>query len=507
MASPSPLFHAGELIVRYRVWLLLGLAGLFLFVLVWALGSYILYPGYLDHGEPSVTLISFRILDGVPAYPGFDEPGMVSNVYGPLTFVVHALAIGVLGPSVLSGKAASILAALLIPFFVFLSHYRRGVEAAAGGAIFAAGLILLHIPYSIWNRPDSIIALLGVIAVWAANASDPEKPEWSKSVLIALTGGLAVGFKIHAGIYFAPVVIFHCLNENRGIKAFMAMSTVGMAVVLLPFAFSVFSISNYLAWFGLIADKANPAGLLFKVVRYGLIYLIPGLFFLAAHRWAKKPSLLAEKVYFWVFFACLVAVIFPASKVGAGVHYYFPFLAIFIDQMFRHAGRIKKHRRKVLAGMGLAAALILILGIPVQKRFYRALHWQEIGAIQTEIRMIMAKYPDRTIEMGVGENIANYYRTFYKTLLVLEDHPYTLDAAVVMETSMMKIPLTDDTLAMIRGCNTDLWLIPRDERPFTMDGYYGNPMFDEDFLSAFQGSYAKKESLEFFDVWACSRPG
>ncbi|GEM_PF-634064 len=505
MASPSPLSHAGELIVRHRLWLLLGLTGLFLLVLAWALGSYLLYPGYLDHGEPSVTLISFRLLDGVPAYPGFDEPGMVSNVYGPLTFVMHALAIGVLGPSVLSGKAASILAALLIPFFVFLSHRRRGVEAAAGGAIFAAALVLLHVPYSIWNRPDSIIALLGIIAVWAANASDPKRPEWRHSIIIALSAGLAVGMKLHAGVYFAPVVIFHCLNENRGLKAFGAMCAAGLTVVLLPFAFSVFSISNYLAWFGLIADKANPAGLLFKVVRYGLIYLIPGLFFLAAHRWTRKHPLLAEKAYFWVFFASLVAIIFPASKVGGGIHYFFPFLAIFIDQIFRHAGRVKKHREKVLAGMGLAAALILILGVPVQKRFYRALHWQEIGAIQTEIRMIMAKYPDLAIEMGVGENIANYYRTFYKSLLVLEGHPYTLDAAPVMETSKMKIPLTDDTLAMIRGCNTDIWLVPKGERPFAMDSYYGNPMFDEDFLGAFQGSYAKAETFDFFDVWACAR--
>jgi hypothetical protein len=503
MASPSPLSHAGELIVRYRVWLLLGLAGLFLLVLVWALASYILYPGYLDHGEPSVTLISFRILDGVPAYPGFDEPGMVSSVYGPLTFVMHALAIGVLGPSVLSGKAASILAALLIPFFVFLSHRSWGVEAAAGGAIFAAGLVLLHIPYSIWNRPDSIIALLGVIAVWAANASDPEKPEWSKSVLIALTGGLAVGFKIHAGIYFAPVVIFHCLNENRGIKAFMAMSAVGMAVVLLPFAFSVFSISNYLAWFGLIANKANPAGLLFKVVRYGLIYLIPGLFFLAALKEGKKTVPAPEIAYFWIFIVCLVAVIYPASKTGAGAHYFFPFLAVFVDQIFRHAHRVKKYQGRVMAGIGVLAAVILILSVPVQKRFYQSLHWREIGAIQAEIRLIMAKYPDRTIEMGVGEDVANYYRTFYKSLLVLEGHPYTLDAAPVMETSMMKIPLTGDTLAMIRGCNTDLWLIPKDERPFNMDSYYGNPMFDEDFLGAFRGSYAKAESFEFFDVWGC----
>jgi len=503
MASPSPLSHAGELIIRHRLWLL-GAVAVLCFAAVAAVAiSYLIYPGYLDHGEPSVTLISFRILDGVPAYPGFDEPGMVINIYGPLTYVIHALAIGVLGPSVLSGKAASILAALLIPFLVFLSHRRRGVEAAATGIIFAAGLVLLHIPYSIWNRPDSFIALLGVIAVWAANASDPKRPEWRHSIIIALSAGLAVGMKLHAGVYFAPVVIFHCLNENRGLKAFGLMCAAGLTVVLIPFAFTAFSLTNFLTFISLHTGKEHLLGLLYKVVRYGLIYLSPALFFLAVLKEGKKAVPAPEKAYFWIFIVCLVTVIYPASKTGAGAHYFFPFLAVFVDQILRHAHAVKKYQGRVMAGIGVLATVILILGVPVQKRFYRALQWQEIGAIQAEIRMIMAKHPNRTIEMGVGENVANYYRTFYKSLLVLEGHPYTLDAAPVMETSMMKIPLTGDTLAMIRGCNTDLWLIPKGERPFTMDSYYGNPMFDEDFLGAFRGSYAKVETLDFFDVWGC----
>lgn len=494
---------AFDFLCRHRLRLLGGGAVLCFAAATFVAISYLLYPGYLDHGEPSVALISFRLLDGVPVFPGLDEPGMVINIYGPYIYTLHAAAFGLFGPSVMSGKAVMFLAALLIPVLAFLSHRSRGVETALFGAIIATGLVLMNIPFSIWNRPDSIIVLLGLVAVWAANASDPQRPEWRNTTIIALAAGVAVGMKIHAGIYFAPVVIFHCLNENRGIKAFAAMAAVGSAVTLLPFVFSLFSLTNYLTFISFFLGKENPLGLLYKVLRYGLIYLIPGLFFLAALKGLKKAIPAPEKAYFWIFIVCLVVVILPASKDGAGIHYFFPFLAVFIDQIFRHAERIKKHRTWVMAGIGLTAALILILSVPVQKRFYRALHWQEIGAIQAEIRMIMAKYPDRTIEMGVGENVANYYRTFYKTLLVLEGHPYTLDAAPVMETSMMGIPLTDDTLAMIRGCNTDLWLIPKDERPFTMIGYYGNPMFDEDFLGAFRGSYAKAKTFEFFDVWGC----
>ncbi|MFP6735183.1 MAG: hypothetical protein VB959_15245, partial [Rhodospirillales bacterium] len=61
----------------------------------------------------------------------------------------------------------------------------------------------------------------------------------------------------------------------------------------------------------------------------------------------------------------------------------------------------------------------------------------------------------------------------------------------------------DDLLAMVRGCNTDIWLIPKGESPFTMIGYYGARMLDTSFADAFLGSYTKAKSFEFFDAWVC----
>ncbi|MEE9318459.1 MAG: hypothetical protein V3U48_09245 [Rhodospirillales bacterium] len=503
MLTPTFTSKVLDFLNQQRVWILFAVAGLLFVNLAWVIGTYLIYPGYLDHGEPSVALISWRLLEGFPAFPGFGEPAMVSNVYGPLTYVMHAVWFWFLGPSVMSGKAASLLAALLVPVFVFLSHRAKGFEAALIGAILAAGLVALHIPYSIWNRPDSFIALLVVIAVWAANDSDPDRLEWKKSAIIGLCGGLAVGMKIHAGVFFVPIAIFHCLNGNHGIKAFSLIAAVGLAAVLLPFALPVFPASNYLEWFGHFVGKENPAQTVLRVVRYGLIYVTPMAIFLAARRWSRKRIPLAEKAYFWLYIISLVVILYPATKVGAGAHYFFPFLAIFIDQVLRHAHRVKKHRPRMWFGIGAVAAVILVLGIPVQKRFYRALHWEKVEAIQAEIRTIMAKHPDKTIEMGVGQNTATYPRTFYKTLLVLKGHPYTIDAAPAMEMTMMKIPLNDDLLSLLRGCSTDLWLIPKGEKPFAMTGYYGTPTVGQAFIDTFNASYAKAESLDHFDIWAC----
>jgi len=485
---------------------LLGIGAALLFLnVVWVAMAYLVYPGYLDHGEPGMALISWRLLEGIPAYLDLDSPALVSNVYGPLTYSSHTLAFWLFGSTILSGKVMSFLAAVLIPVFVFLSHRHKGFEAAAAGAILASALMLFLVPFSIWTRPESQMALLGVIAVWAANASDAKKPEWGKSAVIAVAASLAVGMKLHAGIYFAPVVIFHCINPNRGFKTFAVMAVIGSIMVVLPFAFSVFPISDFWAWIFHHIKKDSPSQFVFKYFRYGFIYASAGFFYLAAWRWSGKSHSLAEKVYLGLFMACLLATLFPATKMGAGTYYFYPFLGVLLDQILRHAVQVKKHKKMVWGLFGVLAATLLITSIPTQKRFFRALHWQEIAAVQSDIRAIMAAYPERTIEMGIGQNVVTYPRTFYRTLLVMAGHPYTIDAAPAMELNMWKVPLTDDLLSMIRGCNTDIWLIPKGERPFQMIGYYGAPTLDQAFGNTFLASYTKLNSFDYFDVWACNK--
>ena len=367
MPPPALIPLAADFLARRRTPLLGIVAGILFVNVIWVAVTYLVYPGYLDHGEPSVTLISWRLLDGMPAFLEFDDPALINNIYGPLSYVVHAVSFWLLGPSIMAGKAASLLGAILIPILVFLAQRHRGFNQAAVGAILACGLVLFHIPFSIWNRPDSFIALLGVIAVWAANASDPHRPEWLKTIVIAVAAGLAVGMKIHAGAYFAPVMLLHCINENRGFKAFTAMAVIGLAVAFAPFAFSTFSLSAFVDWIILVAKKDSTSVFGSKFVRYGVLYSTPVLFFLAGWRWSGQRLPFAEKAYFWVFVICLVAILFPATKEGAGTHYFFPFLAVVIDQVLRHAGSLEARKAGIWSLAGVLAIAILIVGIPVQK--------------------------------------------------------------------------------------------------------------------------------------------
>jgi len=496
---------AMDFIARYRTRLLVVLAAIVTANVAWVAVTYLLYPGYLDHGEPSVALISWLILDGAPVFPKLDASTLTGNVYGPLTYVAHAMSYLIFGPTIIAGKAGSFLAALLIPVFIFLSHRRRGLDAAALGAVLGAGLVLFHIPFSIWNRPDAFIALLGVFAVWLANKADTERPALATSIAIAVAASIAVGMKFHAGAYFAPVVIFHCMNENRGIKTFAVMAVVGLGVVFLPFVFSVFSLSNFMAWIVAHIEKDNPISFVSKFARHGILYAMPVVFFAAAWRWSPARISTAEKAYFWTFVICLSVIMVPATKSGAGTYYFFPFLAVLIDLILRNAGRLKTHRKMVWGLAAILSAAILIVGVPVQKRFFRALHGPDVLAVQGEIRAIMAAYPERTIEMGIGEDVKTYPITFNRTLLVLGGHPYTVDYAPAMELTMLKVPLTGELLSLLRGCSTDIWLVPKGEKSFSMTGYYGTPTLGPSFSRTFKASYVKTASFKFFDVWACKQ--
>jgi hypothetical protein len=511
--TPPPAFHKVEdFLCRHRYRLLGAFALLALADVAWAALTYLAYPGYLDHGEPSVALTSWRLLAGIPAYPTFDDPHRVANIYGPLTYAAHALAFGLFGPSLATGKAAGVAAAILLPVAVFFSQRRRGLEAALVAATFAAGLVLMYMPTSIWNRPDSFLALVAVAAVWIANTADPGRPEWTKSVMIAVCGGLAVGFKIHGGIYVAPVVVWHCLNPHRRLKTFAVMCAVGAATALLPFASPLFSLGNLLAWLAPMTGKPSPFGYAPRLLRYGVIFAMP-LAFLVVTWWRQSRATgaptarppVADLGYAGTYALSVAAAFYLGTKPGAGAHYFYPLVGLTADMMFRFAPRIAGRpivRWGVVAGV---AGIVLGLSVPVQKRFARALHWQEIAAVTTEIRDIMTRYPGRTIEMGVGQDIYTYHRTYYRILLVLAGHPYTIEPGVLTEWSKLKIPFSDATIAMIRGCSTDLWLIPKGEHPFAMIGYYGAPMVEPAFVDAFLANYAKDKSFEYFDVWACKR--
>ena len=108
--------------------------------------------------------------------------------------------------------------------------------------------------------------------------------------------------------------------------------------------------------------------------------------------------------------------------------------------------------------------------------------------------------------MNTGtEAVRSLPRTLSRTLLVFAGHPYSLDAAPAMEMIKWTIPLPEQTLSGLRACKTDLWLIPKGEKPFMMTGDYGPPVLPPVFSETFKTRYRKAITYKFFEVWACVR--
>lgn len=475
------------------------LAGLAYASLVAVGVTYLAYPAFVDHGEPSTLLIAWRLLQGLPAYPAFSAPERITNIYGPLAYGVNVPFLAVLGPSISVGKSAAVLAALAIPLAVFWSRIRDGWTAAAAGVLLASGYAILHLPATLWNRPDSFVTLCVALALVALRSTGLSGHETLRAVAIALCTGLAVGAKLHAALYFAPIVLFYVWERGFGTLALMA--AVGAAVMLAPFALPLFSLNDYLSWFEPVAaGKQNSWGVFLKVFRYSLFYFAPLVFPLLERKTLQKRDWL----YVGAYAGCLVLAYFPASKPGAGMHYLLPFAPVAVDIAIRY-GAARFTRRAATAAAAILAVALLLICMPIQQRFIEALRWDDARAIESEIRQIMADFKGRSLEMGVGETVVSYPRTFQKTILVTAGNPYSLDAAIVTETAYLKIPLPPETIARVRACRTNAWLIPAGERPFAMVGYYAMPAFGQEFQDAFLAAYEKRRSYRTFDVWVCRR--
>lgn len=483
---------------------LAAMGGIYVFYLA---GVYFVYPGYLDHGEGVNTLIAWRLLNGEQVYPSFDQPTRITNVYGPLTYLLSAAVMGVTGSTLATGKIVSLIALALTPVVVFLGQRSRGIASASAAVVLMTGFILLNTPINILVRPDSILVFLVALGVWIGRGGDPSSARDSfwRAAAIAGLAGAAVNLKVYGALFFVPIGL--SFLADRTFRPVPLMVVVGAAVVLLPFAFPSFSLPGYLSWFTAVSGKAGSAGILAHVVKYATFYLVPVILYLLAASEARAFATPRKREWPVVvgYLFSLGLILYPAVKPGAGYHYFYPFAPVAVDMMLRFVPKNAGRRRAANILVGICGAVLLMISVPVQKRFHRALHWDEVAAIRQELKEIMADNPGKTIEMGIGQDVVSYARTFYKTDLVMAGNPYTFDSAVMIEMSFLGYPLSDGTIAMIRDCSSDIWLIPKGDRPFDLVGYYGNRVFSDQFRATFIGSYERQAARRFFDLWTCRK--
>lgn len=469
-------------------------------------GSYLIYPGYLDTGEPNIVALAWRLLDGHPVYLPVDDAARITNLYGPYLYLIHAGIFWLFGASVMIGKLPGILALVIGLAFVAFTYRRDGISALSLALAYSAGIVCLNLPATIWDRPETFMIACVAAGVCLNNLGKDQNGKWLRILGFGALIGVMMGLKVFAPIYFLPFGILMLFRD--GIIACVLTVVVALLVTSFPFAFDTFRFGHLRDLLGLMTTKPDSLDGLLKVLRYALYYFIPAVVSVMAIVRSSASVERRDGLFLCTgLFIAMALVIYPAQKPGAGMYYLVPFAPVVADLMVRglRASKASSYHGSFLWSALLITLLVNVLAIPTDKRFWRSLDWDTANGVAAEIDSVAKSYPDRSIEIGIGDNNDSYRKTYQRTRLVFEGHPYMLDTSIVIETTAWGIDIKPSTIALISSCATDLWLIPAGERPFDWIGYYGNDIYGPDFRAAFHDAYQRIEQRTHFDVYACRK--
>lgn len=470
--------------------------------LVWLLSTavfYIFFPGYFDHTIPSVASVAANWFYGHhDLYHGADSGARYAMIYGPWTFLLSAWSFILPLPAIEASKVSGVLCLfiMLILFGVQLRKLplERHFKMIALGALVFACMSFEHFSY--WSRPESFLLLAIVYVLMAfANLSRPASAlEWTA---VGLLGGLSVNSKIHAGLYFAPILLFQL--EHYGWKQSLSLRKcggmlMGAAVGLVgPFLLPGISFPLFWYWALIVSKVPRSLNLLMECLTYAVPWLV-----------------LLERVGFYsrwprTFICLVVCVVITAcfgSKVGAGPHHMMLYVPIFI--LFTTFAWTQDRSRSKPYAVALATAVFLsfvLCGYEVQRFLsHQFLQWSHQAEVRKDLERLVKNYPG---SRDVGYSDAeNYWRSFFRPLVVAQSADYSFDFPAVTEMSGAGVRFPENTWKRLESCAVKTMILPKG-RPWQMTGYFGDELFSSRFQHAFLEHYRLVGSSENFQIFQC----
>ena len=179
------------------------------------LASYIIYPNYFDHLQPTVASIGWLGMHGHTLYPDWATGDVYGLLYGPVLFLVNGLALLVL-PTLIASKIPGVFC-LIAAFGVTLVALKQRAVSNLTSLLFLSSLVMLFVPFGVfayWNRAEPFLVFISALALPVAFRLRPLEV----ATIIGVLGGLAVGFKLHGFLYLLPAGIVSLARaENRPI--------------------------------------------------------------------------------------------------------------------------------------------------------------------------------------------------------------------------------------------------------------------------------------------------
>ncbi|HEY9071483.1 MAG TPA: hypothetical protein VIV61_14585 [Candidatus Ozemobacteraceae bacterium] len=470
---------------------------------------YFIHDGYVNHVEPSIASHSYGWLLGQPPYHSPDAGERSSLPYGPWLFIVHALLFHLFGPSMLVSKLAGFLAALLSPL-LFHALVRRFAPPATAWA--ATGLLTLYLlmycqdPFG--NKSDPLILTGVILASWSTLLTSAP----AAFLVFALPAGFSMGLKLHAIIYYLPILACHSRHRSGKWLA-GSLFTAGL-VAAAPFLLrNDVSLPNFIWCLTFTANHGFDTSLFVQGLNMALFLLLLPLgvgSFDTADR---------EDRHFGVLLFSLAAAVLVSSKAGAGPIHLLPFIPLTLalaakgvpdpEALFRQEAA--ENRRTRLTVSLLAASFLVGTGFAAANQWY---FWgimaDNMAAAPTaELRDILASHPGMPVSLGYGSRDPALYRStdyrlsLWHPIVVLAGTPLAFDLPAVMDMTKAGLELPDASIDLLRSGRMKLWIIPRGAAPFLVFNIYEphTDLFGERFRTAFHRYYRLATPTEHFDLW------
>lgn len=504
-----------------RFWVSLSVTVLVVYTA--ALGCSLYLPMVIDFIEASVASLSFIALHGRPVYTQLQDVHRTSLLYGPLCYLPYSAALAIFGPGIASLKGAVLffnLALFAVLWFAFRRVAGRTETLVALAFIAGAQMMLQMTPFLI--RGDAALALAVACGFLAAGSRRTALAVG----LFALSCAYAIDIKFTAVFYF--LLPFYLLWRNRGSRPALITATLVPGLVLLPFALPSISLINYLAWLHEAAH--HPLSLkmfAMNVVAASIMLGAPLLVFARYYSTDREAAMADARQHILpaaLFLLSIAGSLLTGSKLGAGRPHLNPtfIVAAYVAAVLWKKCNAPPPNKEILTFAAVTYTLLLVIPAAAQLRDMWDICVLRRGFAQSasaDIDGILRSHPGQRIEMGYdqaqdGTPVDGL--TSLSPQLVFAGEPETINVGAMFDMGLSGLPIPPSTVKYIQTCQTQVWLIPRGNAPFTTLNLYAQEaprrfadphLFSPEFRNAFYATYRKTASSRYYDLWTCPSHG
>jgi hypothetical protein len=467
---------------------------------------YLFYPGFVDHVQTTIAVMSYMAVHGRDLYPSPDGAGIYGMPYGPILFLVDGLGLR-LDPSILASKLPG-LAALLGTLAAMWKLLRWKLRDRSAAYLAVATLVVLLLPYGLfayWNRPESFLLLCAALALSALRL-----PRVQAELVVGLMLGLAAGLKLHGFVFAAPAALA-LIGRGASLRQkaeSLLLQTVAAAVVLLaPFALSNVSLANYGHYLSMAAGHGLDIEMLGTSLALAAAFAGPPALLYA---W-RRPSLAAQDRWLlFGFLAAMAVAALVAGRVQAGPYHILPMIPVALYATAVVAGPALVGRPLPLAQRNFWAAglmLAILAGGTGFLRNYGGLSVVEylenrpaMTDAMAELGDLAERYP--AAQMAVSDD-DHYWLAMQDAVLVMRSGRIAIDYATWMDLVLVGAD-SGRLMQFIDRCQVPVWIMPTAGTPFSLSSIYTHgPLFSDEFRRRFLANYVEVETGRFYRVWNC----